>query len=73
MYRAKVWGALIGNTLRINKQLFYALLLRATRTLSSDSIIKKDIDRTFFYFVKNDHFGRVLQESTILLQMFTVS
>lgn len=71
-YRAEVWAFLIGNQLKINRQLFYIIFNKAVQTFSSDSLIKKDIDRTFFYFSRNETFTKVLAEASILLQMFTV-
>lgn len=71
-FRPEVWAFLIGNSLRINRTLFYITFNKAVQTFSSDSLIKKDIDRTFFYFSKHEAFARVLVEASILLQMFTV-
>jgi len=71
-FRADVWGFLIGNQLKINRDLFYIIFNKAIQTFSSDSLIKKDIDRTFFYFSRNETFAKVLVEASILLQMFTV-
>lgn len=45
---------------------------QATRTYKEDCLIKKDIDRTFFYFTKSEEFTKVLAESTLLLEMFTI-
>lgn len=72
-FRADVWAFLIGNQLKINRDLFYIIFNKAVQTFSSDSLIKKDIDRTFFYFSRNETFTKVLVEASILLQMFTVS
>ena len=72
-FRSDVWAFLIGNPLRINRNLFYIIFNKAVQTFSSDSLIKKDIDRTFFYFSKNETFTKILAEASILLQMFTVS
>ena len=72
-FRSEVWAFLIGNPLRINRNLFYIIFNKAVQTFSSDSLIKKDIDRTFFYFSKNETFTKILAEASILLQMFTVS
>lgn len=72
-FRPDIWAFLIGNPLRINKNLFYIIFNKAVQTFSSDSLIKKDIDRTFFYFSKNETFAKVLVEASILLQMFTVA
>jgi hypothetical protein len=71
-FRSKIWSFLIGNSLRINKQLFNNLLNKAIKTFASDSLIKKDIDRTFFHFSKTENFSKILAEASILLQMFTV-
>ena len=70
--RAEIWAFLIGDNLRINSNLFYIIFNKAIQTFSSDSLIKKDIDRTFYYFSKNEMFTKVLAEATILLHMFTV-
>lgn len=70
--RPVIWKKLVGNTLRINKGLFCTLMDEATRTFKQDCLIKKDIDRTFFYFTKSEEFTKVLAESTLLLEMFTL-
>lgn len=70
--RPTIWKKLVGNELRINKTLFSMLMEQATRTFKDDCLIKKDIDRTFFYFTKSEEFTKILAESTLLLEMFTL-
>ena len=70
--RPIIWKKLVGNQLRINKPLFSMLMEQATQTFKEDCLIKKDIDRTFFYFTKSEEFTKILAESTLLLEMFTL-
>jgi hypothetical protein len=70
--RSKIWELLIGNKLKINKKLFKFYFKKAVETYCENSLIKKDIDRTFYHFTNCKNFPEILTESTILLQMFTL-
>ena len=70
--RQTIWKFLIGNELRINRKLFTILLDKAVKVNLSDSLIKKDIDRTFAYFGNSPEFTIILKEASILLQMFVI-
>ena len=70
--RPKIWKKLVGNNIKMNKPLFSSLMKKAVKTFKGDCLIKKDIDRTFFYFTKSEEFTKVLAESTLLLEMFTL-
>ena len=71
-FRPSIWKFLIGNQLRINRTLFAYYLKLAVKGHSSDSLVQKDIDRTFSYFTKSKDFGLLLIEASYLLQMFVL-
>ncbi len=62
----------MGNSLKINKSLYSALLGQAIVKLNHSSEIVRDIDRTFVHLFKSPEFLRVLGEASLLLHMFTV-
>ena len=72
VFRPAIWKFLIGNQLRINKALFGHLIKGAVASYLPDSIIQKDIDRTFSYFSRSREFSQLLIEATYLLQSFAL-
>ena len=70
--RHVIWKKLVGNKIRINKSLFQNLMEKALKSYTDDTLIKKDIDRTFSYFTKSESFTNVLAEAALLLEMFTL-
>jgi hypothetical protein len=71
-YRKVIWKFFVGDDLRINKRLFLIYMKIAPKSANSDRQIQQDIDRTFFYFVKNPDFIKLLIEAKLLLHLFTV-
>ena len=70
--RPLIWKNLLPNKLKINKKLFKHLFKKAIETYKNNSLIKKDIDRTFYHFTNCKNFPEILIEATILLQMFSI-
>jgi hypothetical protein len=69
-FRSKIWKFLIGNKIKINKQLFSIFFKKAIKIYDQNTLIKKDILRTFHHFTNCPDFKKILVESTLLLQMF---
>ena len=71
-HRKLIWKYFIGNDLRINQKLFRIYLKRAPKTINQEIQIQQDIDRTFYYFIKNQDFKKILSEAKLLLHIFTL-
>ena len=69
-FRSKIWKFLIGNKIKINKPLFQIYLKKAIKLYDQNSLIKKDILRTYHHFTNCPDYKKILIESTVLLQMF---
>ena len=68
--RKIIWKYFIGNKLKISKKLF-SIYLKKIKT-DKNSLIEKDIKRSFHQFTKDDNFKKVLKEANILLHIFSV-
>lgn len=68
--RPAVWKRIIGNSLRINRRLFAALLAETGRGTGVQPAICRDIDRTLSHFRRILGFADLLREAELLLQMF---
>ena len=71
-HRKAIWKYFIGNDLRINQKIFQIYLKRSPLTISQDKQIQQDIDRTFYYYIKNKDFKKILSEAKLLLHIFTL-
>ena len=71
-YREEIWNFLIENPLRINKKLFIHYYVYQMRNTVEDNLIKKDIDRTFFYFYKHKDFVKIKLEAEKVLLIWKV-
>lgn len=68
--RCSIWRIFIGNELRINKKLFQLLMKKSLKFKVDESILQIDIDRTFYFFAKNNDFLKILEEALVLLKIF---
>ena len=72
VYRPIIWRFLIKNDLKITKQLFKIHLKSAIQNYTPNTLIKKDIDRTFSHYQKSQEFSLITKEAIILLNMFEI-
>ena len=71
-YRPLLWRFLIKNDLKITKNLFKIHLKTAIENYTPNTLIKKDLDRTFSFYKKSQEFSLICKEAIILLNMFEI-
>ena len=70
--RIQIWNFLIGNALRITPG-YYAILFRQqSGKCRPNSLISKDLLRTFNHFYRSEQYQYVVKEAEVLLRMFEV-